>query len=92
MTLDDLCGDCVAAMSVSSARDNLPDVVERARVEAVHIERYGRRVAVVISPERYEQLMDAFDELEDSDAFDAALAEEGPDIPWKQVKADLGWT
>jgi len=24
-------------------------------------------------------------------AFDAALAEEGPNIPWEQVKADLGW-
>ena len=78
-------------MSVSSARENLPDVVDHARVEAVFLERYGRRVAVVISPERYDQLMDALEEIEDIDAFDAAMAEEGPDIPWDQVKADLGW-
>ncbi|MGH9105475.1 MAG: hypothetical protein ACRDZX_06485 [Acidimicrobiales bacterium] len=26
------------------------------------------------------------------DAFDAAIAEEGDNIPWDQVKADLGWS
>jgi PHD/YefM family antitoxin component YafN of YafNO toxin-antitoxin module len=66
-------------------------VVERARVEAVFLERYGRPVAVIVSPERYNQLMDALEEIEDVDAFDAALTEGGPDIPWEQVKADLGW-
>lgn len=29
---------------------------------------------------------------EDSRAFDEAMAEEGENIPWEQVKADLGWT
>ena len=24
-------------------------------------------------------------------AFDEAMAEEGPNIPWAQAKADLGW-
>ena len=24
-------------------------------------------------------------------AFDAAMAEEGANIPWEQVKHDLGW-
>jgi len=23
--------------------------------------------------------------------FDAAIAEEGPNIPWEEAKADLGW-
>lgn len=31
-------------------------------------------------------------ELAHSEAFDAAMAEEGPNIPWDRAKADLGWT
>ena len=47
---------------------------------------------MLVSPERYAQLLDALEESEDVAAFDAALAEEGDNIPWDQVKADLGWT
>lgn len=81
----------VATMNVSAARADLPGAVELARTEVVFLERYGRRAAVLLSPERYEQLMEAFEDAEDAVAFDAAMAEEGPNIPWDQVKADLGW-
>jgi len=69
----------------------LPDAVELARTEAVFLERYGNRAAVLVSPERYERLMAALEEAEDALAFDAAMAEEGANIPWEQAKADLGW-
>lgn len=36
-------------------------------------------------------MLDALEEVEDVAAFDAAMAEEGENIPWAQVKADLGW-
>lgn len=62
-----------------------------AHTEAVFLERYGRVVAVIVSPERYEQLLAAADEADDVAAFDAAMAEEGPNIPWDTVKVDLGW-
>ena len=78
-------------MNISAARDNLPDAVELARTEAVFLERYGNRAAVLVSPERYERLMAALEEAEDALAFDAAMAEEGANIPWEQAKADLGW-
>jgi prevent-host-death family protein len=78
-------------MNISAARENLPEAVEATRTEAVILERYGRPVAVLVSPERYEELMAAMEEVEDIAAFDAAMAEEGPNIPWEQVKADLGW-
>jgi PHD/YefM family antitoxin component YafN of YafNO toxin-antitoxin module len=55
------------------------------------VERRGEAQAVVISPAQYARLMDAAEEMEDVAAFDAAMAEEGPNIPWDQVKADLGW-
>lgn len=81
----------MATINMSAARDNLPDAVELARTEAVFLERYGRRAAVLVSPERYEKLMAALEDAEDVAAFDAAMDEEGPNIPWEQAKADLGW-
>jgi len=78
-------------MPVSEARERLSDAVETARTEPVFLERYGRPAAVLVSPERYEELLGAFEDAEDEAAFDAAMAEEGPNIPWEQVKTDLGW-
>lgn len=81
----------MATMNISAARERLPEAVELAHTEAVFLERYGHRAAVLLSPERYDELMEALEEAEDVAAFDAAMAEEGPNIPWDQAKADLGW-
>ncbi len=81
----------MATMNISDVRDHLPDAMEIARTEAVFVQRHGRLAGVLVSPERYEQLMTALEDSEDVAAFDAAMAEEGPNIPWEQVKADLGW-
>lgn len=78
-------------MNISAARENLPAAVELANSEAVVLERYGKPAAVLVSPERYDELMSALEDAQDVAAFDAAMAEEGPDIPWAQVKVDLGW-
>jgi antitoxin Phd len=90
-TCEELYDTHMVTMSVSAAREQLAEIVEQAGREAVVIERYGRAAAVMISPARYEELMDALEEVEDVAAFDEAMAEEGPNIPWEQVKADLGW-
>lgn len=82
----------MATMNISTARESLPDAVELARTEAVFLQRYGRPAAVLVSPEQYEKLMAALEDAEDVAAFDAAMGEEGPNIPWDQVKVDLGWT
>lgn len=81
----------MASIQVSAARDALADVIELAATEAVVLERYGSAVAVIVSPTRYEELMDAYEEIQDIEAFDRAMADEGPNVPWAQVKADLGW-
>ena len=78
-------------ISVTDARGQLPELIERARTEAVFVERHGKVVAVLVSPERYARMMDALEDAEDAIAFDEAMAEEGDSIPWAQVKADLGW-
>ncbi|MDA8035322.1 MAG: type II toxin-antitoxin system prevent-host-death family antitoxin [Actinomycetota bacterium] len=82
----------MARMAVSEARERLSEAVETAHTEAVVLERYGRPAAVLISPERYEELVAAAEDAEDVAAFDAAMAEEGPNIPWDEVKAELGWS
>ncbi len=78
-------------MNISAARESLPDAIELARTEAVVLERYGRPAAVLISPEQYEKLVAALEDAEAVAAYDAAMSEAGPNIPWEQVKADLGW-
>ncbi|HLI45401.1 MAG TPA: type II toxin-antitoxin system Phd/YefM family antitoxin [Acidimicrobiales bacterium] len=81
----------MATISVSEAREKLSEVINASSTEAIILERYGRPAAVLVSPERYQQLLDAAEEAEDIEAFDVAIAEEGDNIPWDQVKADLGW-
>ena len=81
----------MATFSVVDARKHFSEVIDRLNSEAVVIERRGQRAAVVVSPERYDLMLDALEEAEDIAAFDEAMAEEGANIPWAQVKADLGW-
>lgn len=36
-------------------------------------------------------MLTALEDAEDIAAFDEAMADEGDNIPWEQVKSDLGW-
>lgn len=78
-------------VGVADARKNLAAVIERAQHEPVVIARRGRAQAVVVSPEHFEAMRDALEEVEDARAFDEAMLEEGENLPWEQAKADLGW-
>lgn len=82
----------MTTMNITHVRAHLPAVIETAQTEAVILERNGHPAAVIVSPERYELLMDALEEADDAAAVDAALAEGGEPIPWDQVMKDLGWT
>lgn len=79
-------------ISVSEAREKLSEVVEMSQSEPVELEHYGRRAAILISPEQYDEMLEALEESQDVAAFDIALAETGANIPWEQVKSDLGWS
>ncbi len=81
----------MTSVSASEARKSFARIIETAQHEAVIVERRGEPQAVVVSPAEYERLMSAAEEVDDIAAFDAAMSEEGPSIPWDQVKADLGW-
>ena len=76
-------------LSVTDAREQLPAVLNQAKKKPVWITRHGVDVAVVISPELFESLVEAQEELEDIAALDAAMLDKSPKIPWAQVKKDL---
>jgi len=55
----------------------------------VWIKRNGVDVAVVISPELFEELVSAQEELEDIGKVDEAMKDKSPGIPWDQVQKEL---
>ena len=91
ITSSELYNSDMSNVSVADARNNFSEIITQSQTEAVFIERRGQQAAVLVSPEQYERMMDALEDAEDVAAFDAAMAEEGPNIPWAQVKSDLGW-
>ena len=88
----DLYSRPMVKFTVSEARAKLAQVVALSRRRPVVLERHGEEVAVLISPERYERMLEALEELEDQEAFDAALAEAGASVSWDEARADLGWS
>lgn len=80
----------MSTLSVTEARENFSEAIAASAVEAVFIEKHGERAAVLISPARYEQLMEALEEIEDAAAIEQSLADPNPNIPWDVVKRDLG--
>lgn len=81
----------MATLSSSDARKNFAEVVRKAQTDPVLIEKRGRREAVIIAPELFDKFVEAAEELDDISGFDAAMAEEGENIPWDEVKSELGW-
>ena len=81
----------MSELAVSTARDHLADVIESARRtrEPVFVTRRGRRVAVIVDPDVFEQLVEQAEDLADRAELRAARAENDY-VPWEEVKADLG--
>ena len=80
----------MSTFSISDACARLPELVERAQSQAVVVHKHGMRAAVLISPQAYDRMIEALEDAEDAAAYDQAMAEEGPSIPWDHVKSDPG--
>lgn len=80
-------------LAVSDARNHLAEAIEQARRsgEPIYVTRRGRRVAVIVDPDAYEQMVEAAEDAVDRRELQAAR-EENDYIPWDEVKADLGLT
>jgi len=78
-------------VAVSEVREHLAELIDSARVtgDPVFVTRRGRRVAVILDADQYEQLVDDAEDV--VDRFELRLAREEDDyVPWDEVKADLG--
>ncbi len=79
-------------MSISEARQNLAELVNRAayRRERIALGRRGKRVAAIVSAEDLE-LLEALEDAADLQAIARALAdpENAHPIPWKQIEKEL---
>jgi len=78
-------------MSAAQVRQNFAQALKESSSQPVMIERRGKGEAVLVEAAEFERMREALEELDDIAAFDAAMAEEGQDLPWEQAKADLGW-
>jgi len=78
-------------LGVAEARRNLAAVLGNAEHQPVVIERRGKQAAVLVNAAEFRRMQEALDELDDIAAFDAAMSEEGENLPWEQAKIDLGW-
>jgi prevent-host-death family protein len=76
-------------LSVTEAREQFPALLNQAAKKPVWITRHGVDVAVVISPELFEELVAAQEELEDIAAVDEAMLDKSPGIPWNQVQRKI---
>lgn len=86
------------SISVSEARNQLADVIDRALAEhePVYLARRGRRIAAIIDADDLDRLIELAEDMADLRAADEArrdMEETGQaPIPWEVVKADLGLT
>ena len=78
-------------MAVSKARSRLAEMIEESRRsgEPVTMTRYGRRVAVILSAEAFDSLVETADDVDDRRELAAARADDDY-VPWDEVKAELG--
>ena len=77
-------------LSISDARADLAKAVTRAKKNPVTILKHGKAVAVLINPALFARFVESIEELEDIAAFDEAISDKDPTIPWERVKKDLG--
>ena len=78
-------------ISISKARADLADTIRRARKNPIRITSHGEAQVVLLDASTYEKMLDDLEELEEIAAFDEALKDSAPGIPWDQVKKDLGF-
>lgn len=56
--------------------------------DAVYVSKRGRLAGVLLDPERYAELIDRLDYLEDSLAALQARDEPEASVPWSEIRAD----
>lgn len=81
----------MSEVAVSEARSRLAEIIDSARRsrEPVYVTRRGRRVAVILDADLYDQVIEDAEDALDRRELEAAR-EDDEYVPWDEVKADLG--
>lgn len=77
-------------ISITEARADLAETLRRAKKKPIRITSHGEAQAVLVEPSLFEKMLEALEDAEDLAAYDEAMADPDPGIPWEQVKKDLG--
>lgn len=81
----------MVTVGIAHARQHFAELIEQAQHEPVGLSRHGETQAVVVSSAVYERMLAAYEEYVDAQEFDAAMRENSPNLPWDEVKRELGW-
>ncbi len=81
----------MARIAASEARLQLAEVINKVAFagERIVLQRHGKDVAAIVPVEDL-QFLEELENRMDLEAARAALKEEGPRIPWKRLKQELG--
>lgn len=79
-----------AIFSVSEARENFAEMLQRSAVEEVFIKKHSQVVGILISPIVWEKLCDAWEEIEDYRAALEVLNDPNEIELMQTVKRELG--
>ena len=77
-------------VSIAEVRADLAQAIADCADEPIEITRRGKSVAVLVESGVYERLLAALEDYDDQRDFDHALNSDLKNIPWEQVKRDLG--
>ena len=78
-------------LPTSKAREQFADILNEVayKGERVLLHRRGKDIAAVISADDL-ALLEALEDQMDIEAVREALKEGGPNVPWSQLKAEIG--
>ena len=77
-------------IEVKDGKPELLALIDKSKSEPILIRIEGLTEAVLISFEQYQGFLEAMEELDDIAVAEKSLRESGPNIPWDDVKKDLG--
>jgi len=65
-------------------------LIEDLLIRPIRVEVNGEALAILINSERFYELVEAEEEIEDLRAYDESIRDASPNIPRDEVKRDLG--
>ncbi|WP_375432053.1 type II toxin-antitoxin system Phd/YefM family antitoxin [uncultured Friedmanniella sp.] len=79
----------MTSIAVTEAKGRLSSLLHDAETEDVTLLRHGRPAGVLVSPERYQALVEAFEDAVDAAVVAQFLAHPEPTVPVEEAFAGL---